>query len=132
MNKKVIVSIIVVLVLILSIGGGFYMFKQKEKEAQIVEWERIAAKQIKNTFTDIEEIRFSKNYRDNWIAGIIAITVELKTSEKVAKITISLPLDKNDEKLSSYGYGYGRISADEGITENDATIIYTNGQEEKL
>lgn len=106
------------------------MFEQKEKEAQIVEWERTAVKQIKNTFADIEEIRFSDGYKDNWLAGFIAIIVELKTSEKVAKITISLPLDENDTKLSSSGSG--GISAKEGITKNEVKVTYSNGQEEKI
>ncbi|MBP1046219.1 hypothetical protein I6N96_07975 [Enterococcus sp. BWM-S5] len=132
MKKKVIITLIIVLLLIIGVGGGFYMFKQKEKEAQVIEWEKVAAKQIKNTFADIEEIRFSDKYRDNWLAGIVAVTVELKTSENVAKLTIDLPLNEDDEKISSYGSGYGGIFADKGITENDVKVIYSNGQEETL
>jgi len=128
MKKKISISVIVVLLLIASVGGGVYMFKQKEKEAQVVEWEKVAAKQIKNTFANIEEIHFSEKYRDNWLAGFVSIGADIVTSETKDSIGFSLPPD-DETSLESYG---GGTSLKDGKTETKVKVIYSDLSEEEI
>ncbi|MGC6767530.1 hypothetical protein [Enterococcus sp. LJL51] len=128
MNKKIIVSIIVVLVLILSIGGGFYVVKQKEKEAQIVEWEKVVAKQIKNTFADVKEVHFSEMTSENSISGMTGVSVNIVTDKDSMELSVTLPPDIENSTLRSYV----GIAPQKGVTENRIKVIYTDGNEEEI
>ena len=64
-NKWVISIFAIIMLLMIGIEGKTYMDNDKKKYnaqqmSEIVEMERIAAKQIKNTFLEIEEITFSE------------------------------------------------------------------------
>ncbi|MGC6767533.1 hypothetical protein [Enterococcus sp. LJL51] len=138
MKKKIVVSVVAVLVLIISIGRGFYVFKQKEKEAQIVEWERTVAKQIKNTFTDVKEIKFSKDYADNyWPAGFIGVSCYIETANSEStKLILNIPInDKEDLKNTltieaETNLRDGKII--EGKTDSAVKVIYTDSKEEDI
>ncbi|MBL1224018.1 hypothetical protein [Enterococcus sp. BWR-S5] len=128
MKKKMIISAIVVLLLIASVGGGFYMFQQKKKEAQVVEWEKVVAKQIKNTFVDIEEIRFSEVTSENWLANITGVSVNIITDKDNKNLSIVLPPDFEDTSLQTYG---GK-APEKGLTENKIKVVYSDSSEEEI
>jgi cbb3-type cytochrome oxidase subunit 3 len=129
MKKKMIISVIVVLLLIVSIGGGFYMFKQKEK-AEVVEWEKVAARRLKEGFADIKEIRFSTEYNYNHLAGFVAISAEITTSSVTDIIGISLPVPENEsEGIGAYGEPIKLIL---GKTINSVKVVYSDLSEEEI
>lgn len=130
MKKKMIISAIVVLILIASVGGGFYMFQQKKKEAQVVEWEKVAARRFKNQFTDIKEIRFSKEYNYNRLAGFVAASAEVTADNVTDVVGISLPVpDNENEGIGAYGEP---IKLTLGKTIKTVKVIYSDLSEEEI
>ncbi|MHC5216193.1 hypothetical protein ACYSNR_05955 [Enterococcus sp. LJL128] len=96
------------------------MFKKNE-QAQVVEWEKIAAKQIKKEFSDIQEIRFSEKYNYNHLAGFVSIGAEIITEEVQDSIGFTLPTDETN--LGSYG---GGTNLKKGETTKKVQVIYTD------
>jgi hypothetical protein len=64
-----------ILVAILIGGVSLFTFNQNEKERkekQVIKMETVTAKQIKNTFSDVIEIKFSEKYNEKcpyWLYG---------------------------------------------------------------
>lgn len=123
--------IILVLLVIGGMSGKMYMDKKEREEKQLIEWERVAAKQIKNTFEDVKEIRFDKDSIDrNWLSGYTGVDVYIYYENGKKKlVNISLPCDEKKKQLSSYG---AELNTKEGATKNKIKVIYTNGKIETL
>ncbi|MGK0550870.1 hypothetical protein ACSFB8_00800 [Enterococcus faecalis] len=103
------------------------MFKQKEKEAQVVEWEKVAARRLKEEFADIKELRFSEEYNYNHLAGFVAVGADIITENEKDIISLSLPIEKD----GAYGYG-GATKLKDGKTETKIKVIYSDLSEEEI
>ena len=98
--------------------------------SEIVEMEKIAAKQIKNTFLEIEEIKFLNNYSENKITGFTIVDVQVTTIYgKKSNFDISMSLNNNtNDKYSGSGEN---PKLQEGRTERRVKIFYSNGNQEE-
>ncbi|WP_319592763.1 hypothetical protein [Carnobacterium divergens] len=119
-----------ILIFILIGGVSWFMFNQNEtqrKEQQIVKMETTTAKQIKNTFTDVTEIKFSERYGENRLTGYTETMVTVSTSYGVnAEIGVSMsPKDKINQ---SY-VGSGEPTLRKGITGTEVRVIFSNKDE---
>ncbi|MHC5216194.1 hypothetical protein ACYSNR_05960 [Enterococcus sp. LJL128] len=102
------------------------MFKKNE-QAQVVEWEKVAARRLKNGFTEIKEIRFSEEYNYNHLAGFVAVGADIITEDTQDIIELSLPI----EEAGAYGYG-GATRLKDGKTEAKVKVIYSDLSEEDI
>lgn len=135
-NKWVISIFAITMLLMIGIGGKMYMDNDKKKYdaqqmSEIVEMEKIAAKQIKNTFLEIEEIKFLNNYSENKITGFTIVDVQVTTIYgKTSNFDISMSLNNNtNDKYSGSGEN---PKLQEGRTEGRVKIFYSNGNQEEL
>lgn len=128
-QTKVITIIVGVIILVVAgIGGKMYMDHQKNEE-KLIGYQKIAAKQIKNTFADVEKIEFDKDSIDrNKLSGDIGIDVYITTKKEKAHIILTLPVDKNDYKLTSY---IGD-SPKEGKTQETMKVYFTHKTSEEM
>lgn len=103
-------------------------FTKKTNEDQLVEvvkMERIAAKQIKNTFSKLQEIKFLNNYSENKMTGFTIVDVEVTTDfGKISKFDISMSLN-NDTKDKYSGSGE-HPELQTGKTDKKIKIIYSD------
>ena len=129
-QKKIWLFLAIVLVIVGGVGGKWYMDKKEAKEKQLIEWQRVAAKQIKNTFADVEEVHFDgKTLDENWLSGYTGVELKILTNfGEIGYLNISLPRDEEDKTLSSY------IGEDtkEGVTKGKIKVIYTDNSTEEL
>ncbi|MBP1045468.1 hypothetical protein I6N96_04210 [Enterococcus sp. BWM-S5] len=128
MKKKIVIGVMIICLLLIGIGGKLNM-DRKDKLAQIVEWERVVAGQIKNTFENVEEIKFSEKFVLKPSAGFHSMGVKIKILETDYEMTVKLPPVEQEERLSSYAYTEGM---EKGITEGTTKVIYTDGSEEDI
>ncbi|CEN28435.1 MAG: hypothetical protein IJI90_06250 [Carnobacterium sp.] len=132
-NKWVISIFAIIMLLMIGIEGKTYMDNDKKKYnaqqmSEIVEMERIAAKQIKNTFLEIEEITFSEKYKVNKLTGFTNINVEIISNTNQTNLGISLPSEENSKYLTSYmGKGLKK-----GVTEMPIKITFSDKTEGDL
>ncbi|MFC0234123.1 hypothetical protein ACFFIF_08995 [Vagococcus entomophilus] len=121
------------LVLILIGVVGFMWFKQNEaerKEQEMVRMETITAKQIKNTFADVTEIKFSENYGENKLTGYTEVMVTVSTRYGVSsEIGVSMSLNNKSKTLRSYD---GGSEFEIGTTGNKMKVTFSNGTEVSL
>lgn len=122
-----------ILIFILIGDVSWFMFNQNEtqgKEQQIVKMETATAKQIKNTFTDVTEIKFSERYGENRLTGYTSVDVTITTSYGVTSLLdVSMSLNDKSKKLESYGVDPNLL---EGTTENKVKVIFSNKTERSL
>lgn len=122
---------IVLLALILIGGVSLFTFNQnakERKEQQVIKMETITAKQIKNTFADVTEIKFDEEYGENKLTGYTEVMVTVSTSYGVSsELGVSMsPKDNIDE---SY-LGSGELPVlKKGITETKVVVIFSNKEE---
>lgn len=124
----------IILVMLILIGGvSLFTFNQNaknRKEQQIMKMETATAKQIKNTFADVTEIKFSENYGENRLTGYTTVDVTVTTSYGVTSLLdVSMTLNDRSEKLGSYGVDPNLL---EGTTKNEAKVIFSNNTERSL
>lgn len=123
--------LIILLVFILIGGVSLFTLNQnakERKEQQIIKMETVTAKQIKNTFADVTEIKFSENYGENKLTGYTEVIVTVSTGYGVSsEIGVSMsPKDKIDE---SY-LGSGELPVlKKGITETKVIVVFSNKEE---
>lgn len=123
--------LIILLVFILIGGVSLFTLNQnakERKEQQIIKMETVTAKQIKNTFADVTEIKFSENYGENKLTGYTEVMVTVSTGYGVSsEIGVSMsPKDKIDE---SY-LGSGELPVlKKGITETKVIVVFSNKEE---
>lgn len=129
-NKFKLVIIGVIVVVIAALAGGIYMNDKKaQEEKQLLKDERIAAKQIKNSFADIKRIEFDKNsVRKHTIPGDTGVLVYVITKNNKFDLLISLPTDSESVTLPSF-IGSG---GEKGKTGGKVKVIYTNAKEEVI
>ena len=108
-------------------------YKQNEaerKEKEMILMETVTAKQIKNTFADVVEIKFAEEYYENKLTGYTVVDVTVTTSYGVTSLLdVSMTLNDYSEKLSSYGVD---PSLFEGTTRNKVKVIFSNKDEVNL
>ena len=134
-SMLVLACVLATAVIILTIGGIFSMRKESQgKEKQVlqetVKKERVAAQQIKNTFSDIQEIHFWE-YTKNPLTGHITVSVSVETDD-VKKSECDVDMGENDDKDEKYS-GSGELpKLIEGKTENKIKVIFSDYSEEVL
>lgn len=105
------------------------MDKKVYEAKKLIEWEQIAAKQIKNTFSDVKTIKFKEEtVKFNCGTGYTDVNVIIVTKYQRGEITISLPTNKECRTLPSYTGIHPR----EGTTQEIVKVIYTNKKEKKF
>lgn len=124
----------IILVILILIGGvGLFTFNQNDKERKeqrIIKMETVTTKQIKNTFADITEIKFSENYGENKLTGYATVDVTVTTSYGVTSLLdVSMTMNDRSEKLGSYGVDPNLL---EGTTKNEVKVIFSNNTERSL
>lgn len=103
--------------------------KEAQEEKQLLKDERIAAKQIKNSFADIERIEFDKNsVRKHAIPGDTTILVKIKTKNDRYDLELSLPTNSDSKILEAYLGNAGK----EGETTSKVDVIYSNDHKESI
>lgn len=127
MKKKVVLVLGIVLVLCLGIGGKFYMDKEKEKK--LIEIERESIILLKDTFSDVEKVEV-KNIGYNNTTGSYHILVKM-TNTSGESVNFSYGFWKERKELGSYVLKNENIQK-KGKTLNKITVIYSNGEKEKL
>lgn len=134
-NKKIIGIFAIIILSIIVFGGKIYMENEKQKQddqqiAKVVEMEITTAKQIKNTFTDITEIRFSKEYSENNLSGYTDVMVKIITnSGDVSDIGVSLSKHSKSKEIRSYT---GKVELKRGKTTNKVKVVFSNKNESSL
>lgn len=129
-NKFKLVIIGLIVVVIATLAGGIYMNDKKaQEEKQLLKDERIAAKQIKNSFADIKRIEFDKNsVRKRAIPGDTTILVKIKTKNDKYDLELSLPTNSDSKILDAYLGNAGK----EGETTSKVDVIYSNDHKESI
>lgn len=125
--------IVGILVFVLIGGVSLFIFNQNEKERkeqQIIKMETVTAKQIKNTFVNVTEIRFAEKYYENSLTGYTSVDITITTSYGViSDIDASMSLNNKAKRLESYPVDPKLL---EGVTNNIIKVIFSNKTEENL
>lgn len=108
----------------------FNQNKTQRKEQQIVKIETTTAKQIKNTFTDVTEIKFSERYDENKLTGYTEVMVTISNSYGESSY-IGVGMSKNNKSSTLRSYA-GKAEFEKGVTENEIKVIFSNESERNL
>jgi hypothetical protein len=103
------------------------LIKMKRKEKQVIKMETVTAKQIKNTFSDVIEIKFSEKYGENKLTGYTEAMVTVSTSYGVSA-EIGVSMSPKDKVNQSY-LGSGEPTLKKGKTESEVRVIFSNKDE---
>lgn len=135
MKRKVTVIAAVLLIGTMTIslgimGGINYMNdeKRKKEEQQLVEvvkMERVATKQIKNTYADLKKIEF-KNYRYNSMAGFTLVNV-IASSDSIKDAWFDVILEPNGNENDSYSGAGSELQYGKTLVPVD--VIFSDGSE---
>ena len=103
MKKKwmiVIISLIFIVALI-GVGGKMYIDKRAEqKEAEKIEAERMSVEALKNTFKNIQGVKFKHTTYEE-MAGIYFMTIKM-INKNNQQVEFSYSYSNGDEKITSF------------------------------
>ncbi|MBO0468870.1 hypothetical protein JZO73_15320 [Enterococcus plantarum] len=138
MQKKI--WILIGIIIIILIGGASVFFNQKEheqqrNERQILRMEKKIAKQIKNTFVDVQKIEFIPEMSGvyNEKTGFWHFSSNI-TTQNGTKDTGNIIYKDNEGKLTSFG----PIDSDfrdiikSGMTSTPVKVIYSDKSEGEI
>ncbi|MFC0234473.1 hypothetical protein ACFFIF_10755 [Vagococcus entomophilus] len=129
-KKKWIWLIIGVIIILGGIGGKVYMDKRAEhSKKELIEVERQSVKALKNTFTDISEVRVER-IGFNKMTGFYRLVIVM-TNDKGNSVFFDYGFIKNDNELSDYSV-IDRGVQEKGITKGSVKVTYSNGEEEEI
>ncbi|OEG15246.1 membrane protein [Enterococcus quebecensis] len=122
-------SIIIVglcLLVFLGVGGKYYM---GEKEKELIEIERQSIVILKQTFSDIKEVKIEKTGH-NKATGSYRMFVEvINNIGESVKFTYSFW--KERDEIGSYGIVNTNVQK-EGITDSKVKVTYSDGKEGEI
>ncbi|KGH34054.1 hypothetical protein [Lactococcus cremoris] len=136
-RKMLILALLVVGLVGVGITGGKYYMNEKAEKEKVelqtsdysIHKQKILAKIIKRTFSDVQSITFEKeSIFKNHGDGDIVLNANISTSNKQYKIEVLLPDSDNQKNL---GAVLGE-TPEAGKTINQINIVFTNGEEEEI
>lgn len=129
--KFVLINLLIVIVMI-GVGGKVYLDKREaRKEAEKIEAERMSVIALKNTFEDIQSVRFERT-EYNIMTGYYSMFVKM-TNINGAGVRFSYSFATNHpDEISAWTVKDEENVQKEGVTEGKVKVIYSNGAEEEI
>jgi len=134
MNKKwlyVLVGLLL-LTIIISIGGKVYMDnRENQKEADMIEAERLSVQALKNTFADIQAVEFDKSSYNN-ITGYYSMNVKM-TNREEESVQFSFMFTTNQpDEIDGWVVKDKKNVQKEGETTDEVKVIFSNGSKGEI
>ena len=127
MKRKWIVFLCLLFVII---GGKLYMDNRTaQKEADLIEAERMSVIALKNTFQDIKKVKFEKSRYDKK-TGIYTMFIELVSMQGDA-VNFSYDFWREGKEIGPYALINEQIQL-EGVTVDEIEVEYSNGEKEQF
>ena len=134
MNKKWLYVLIglLLLTIIISIGGKVYMDnRENQKEADMIEAERLSVQALKNTFADIQAVEFDKSSYNN-ITGYYSMNVKMtKREEESVQFSFMFTTNQPDE-IDGWVVKDKKNVQKEGETTDEVKVIFSNGSKGEI
>ncbi len=117
------------------VGVGFFwrlhmnkenIKKEKQQLSEVVKMEKIAAEQVKNTYSGLKKIDFDKDYSYDSMTGFTLVNVTVST-DSVSKSNFSISMTLNDKENENYVGSIARPKLQNGKTESLVKVIYSDG-----
>lgn len=134
MNKKwlyVLVGLLL-LTIIISIGGKVYMDnRENQKEADMIEAERLSVQALKNTFADIQAVEFDKSSYNN-MTGYYSMNVKM-TNREEESVQFSFMFTTNQpDEIDGWVVKDKKNVQKEGETTDEVKVIFSNGSKGEI
>jgi len=134
MNKKWLYVLIglLLLTIIISIGGKVYMDnRENQKEADMIEAERLSVQALKNTFADIQAVEFDKSSYNN-ITGYYSMNVKM-TNREEESVQFSFMFTTNQpDEIDGWVVKDKKNVQKEGETTDEVKVIFSNGSKGEI
>lgn len=133
MNKKWLYVLIgLFLTIIISIGGKVYMDnRENQKEADMIEAERLSVQALKNTFADIQAVEFDKSSYNN-ITGYYSMNVKM-TNREEESVQFSFMFTTNQpDEIDGWVVKDKKNVQKEGETTDEVKVIFSNGSKGEI
>src|SRR5699024_417682 len=131
MNKKwmiVIISLIFIVALI-GVGGKMFIDKRAEqKEAEKIEAERMSVEALKNTFKNIQEVKFKHTTYEE-MAGVYFMTIKM-INKNNQQVEFSYSYSNGDEKITSFDVVDKNVQS-KGKTRDKVKVTFSNENEKE-
>lgn len=133
MNKKWLYVLVgLLLTIIISIGGKVYMDnRENQKEADMIEAERLSVQALKNTFADIQAVEFDKSSYNN-ITGYYSMNVKM-TNREEESVQFSFMFTTNQpDEIDGWVVKDKKNVQKEGETTDEVKVIFSNGSKGEI
>ena len=105
--------------------------REKQKEADMIEAERLSVQALKNTFADIQAVEFDKSSYNN-ITGYYSMNVKM-TNREEESVQFSFMFTTNQpDEIDGWVVKDKKNVQKEGETTDEVKVIFSNGSKGEI